>query len=136
MIAMMVALYGLGFANIFLRSTMGVLAPELASELSLSPEMLGAIASAYFVSYALLQIPTGVLLDRFGPWLVVNSMFLLTVAGVWLFAAAQSGEVMLIARVLMGIGCAGVFACAFVVISRFYSSDRFTSMGGHWSRSG
>ena len=89
---MMAAFYGLGFANIFLRSTMGVLAPELAAELSLSPQMLGAIASGYFVSYALLQIPTGILLDRFGPWLVVNAMFLLTVIGIWLFAASQTGE--------------------------------------------
>ena len=71
---MMAALYGLGFANIFLRSTMGVLAPELARELALAPEMLGAIASAYFVSYALMQIPTGLLLDRFGPWRTVSAM--------------------------------------------------------------
>ncbi len=127
---MMAAFYGLGFANIFLRSTMGVLAPELAAELSLSPQMLGAIASGYFVSYALLQIPTGILLDRFGPWLVVNAMFLLTVIGIWLFAASQTGEMMLLARVLMGMGCAGVFACAFVVISRFFPAERFTSVGG------
>ena len=126
----MAALYALGFANIFLRSTMGVLAPELAADLDLSPEMLGAIASAYFVSYALMQIPTGLLLDRFGPWFTVNSMFLLTVAGIWLFAAARTGEAMLGARLLMGAGCAGVFAAAFVVISRFFATERFTVIGG------
>ncbi|MDP6707308.1 MAG: MFS transporter, partial [Alphaproteobacteria bacterium] len=65
--AMMVALYGLALANIFLRSSMGVLAPELAAELALSSKMLGLIASAFFFSYAAMQIPTGLLLDRFGP---------------------------------------------------------------------
>ena len=48
LLPMMAALYGLGLANIFIRSSMGVLAPELAADLALSPAMLGAIASAFF----------------------------------------------------------------------------------------
>ena len=64
LLAMMLALYGLALANIFLRSSMGVLAPELSAELELSPRMLGLIASAFFLSYAVAQIPTGLMLDR------------------------------------------------------------------------
>ncbi len=48
-VAMMTALYGLGLMNIFRRSTLGVLAPELAAELELSPAFLGLIASAFFL---------------------------------------------------------------------------------------
>ena len=129
LLAMMAALYGLGLANIFIRSSMGVLAPELAVDLALSPEMLGAIASAFFLSYALMQIPTGLMLDRFGPRLTVNSLFLLTVIGTLLFALSPSGPIMLIARILMGVGCAGVFAGAFLVIARFYPPARFTPIG-------
>lgn len=127
---MMAAFYGLAFANIFLRSTMGVLAPELSVELDLSPAMLGAVASAYFVSYALMQIPSGLCLDRFGPHATVSAMFLLAVAGTYAFALAGSGTAMLLARVMMGAGCAGVFAAAFMVIGRFFPGDRFTSIGG------
>lgn len=127
---MMSALYGLALANIFIRSSMGVLAPELAAELSLTPAMLGAIASAFFFSYAALQIPTGLMLDRFGPRRTVSGLFLLTVAGTFLFALAPSGPVMLLARLMMGAGCAGIFAGAFVLIARFYPSVRFTSVGG------
>ena len=97
---MMTALYGLGVANIFIRSSMGVLAPELAVDLALSPEMLGAIASAFFLSYALMQIPTGLMLDRFGPRLTVNGLFLLTVIGTVLFALSPTGSIMLLARIL------------------------------------
>jgi predicted MFS family arabinose efflux permease len=133
MLPMMVALYGLALANIFIRSTMGVLAPELAADLALSPRMLGLIASAFFLSYALMQIPTGMLLDRFGPRRTVTGLFLFTVGGSFLFAAASSGPAMLLARVMMGVGCAGIFAGGFVVISRFYPSDRFASIGGTWN---
>jgi len=126
---MMAALYGLGLANIFIRSSMGVLAPELAVDLALPPEMLGAIASAFFLSYALMQIPTGLMLDRFGPRIIMSGLFLLTVVGTLLFALSPSGTAMLIARILMGIGCAGVFPGAFLVIARFYPPARFTPIG-------
>ncbi len=129
LLAMMAALYGLGLANIFIRSSMGVLAPELAVDLALPPEMLGAIASAFFLSYALMQIPTGLMLDRFGPRIIMSGLFLLTVVGTLLFALSPSGTAMLIARILMGIGCAGVFPGAFLVIARFYPPARFTPIG-------
>jgi len=129
LLPMMAALYGLGLANIFIRSSMGVLAPELAADLALSPAMLGAIASAFFLGYAVMQIPTGLLLDRFGPRLIVIGLFLLTVIGTLLFALAPSGPLLLLARVLMGMGCAGVFAGAFLIIARFYPPARFTPIG-------
>ncbi|MBT3535263.1 MAG: MFS transporter [Rhodospirillaceae bacterium] len=129
LLPMMAALYGLGLANIFIRSSMGVLAPELAADLALTPAMLGAIASAFFLSYAVMQIPTGLLLDRFGPRLVVIGLFLLTVIGTLLFALSPSGSVMLVARIMMGAGCAGVFAGAFLIIARFYPPARFTPIG-------
>lgn len=127
---MMAALYGLAFSNIFLRSTMGILAPELSEELALSPGMLGIVASSFFISYALMQIPTGILLDRFGPRRTVTGLFMFTVVGTALFTVAESGTVMVIARTLMGIGCAAVFAASFIVIGRFYSARRFTSVAG------
>ncbi|MEM7406958.1 MAG: MFS transporter [Pseudomonadota bacterium] len=130
LLPMMAALFGLGFANIFLRATMGVLAPELARELSLTPAVLGATASAFFVSYALLQIPSGIVLDRFGPRDTLIATFTITLIGTCLFATAESAGVMLFARLLMGAGCAAVFAAAFMLIARFYPADRLTSVGG------
>jgi predicted MFS family arabinose efflux permease len=130
LLPMMAALYGLALANIFLRSSMGVLAPELASELELAPEMLGAIASGFFLSYALMQIPTGLMLDRLGPRISLIGLFLVTVVGTYMFALAESGWIMLVARLMMGAGCAGVFSGGFMIVARFYPTERFTSVGG------
>ena len=60
-------LYGLGFTNLFLRSSFGVMAPDLAREMALEPAALSMVASAFFFAYAAMQVPTGMLLDRFGP---------------------------------------------------------------------
>jgi len=127
---MMAALLGLALSNLFIRSSMGVLAPELAEDLDMSPVVLGATASAFFFAYAIFQIPGGMLLDRFGPRRVIVGLFLLTSAGTYLFSFAPGGGTMLIARIIMGIGCAAIFPGAFMLISRFYPADRLTSVAG------
>ena len=76
---MMAALFGMALTNLFVRSSMGVLAPELASGLDLSPFILGAIA--FFFAYALFQIPGGMLLDRFGPRSVIVGLFFFYCSG-------------------------------------------------------
>jgi len=130
LLPMMAVLYGLCLCNIFLRNSIGVLAPELSAELDLTPALLGAIASAFFIAYAILQIPVGLMLDRFGPRRTLAGMFLFTVLGTGLFAMASSGPMMLVARLAMGVGCAAVFTGAFMAISRFFAADRFTGQAG------
>ena len=56
--------------NYFDRINLSVSAPQLQHEFGLSTEQLGLLFSAFFWSYALLQIPTGLVLDRFGVTLV------------------------------------------------------------------
>ncbi len=42
---------------------LGVMAPELAREMTLSPAALSTVASSFFLAYAVMQLPTGMLLD-------------------------------------------------------------------------
>lgn len=48
------------------RTVLGIAAPYMTRELGLTPASLGVVFSAFSWSYALLQIPGGVFLDRFG----------------------------------------------------------------------
>jgi MFS family permease len=126
----MAMLYLLGFTNIFLRSSFGIMAPELAQSMNLAPAALSGVASAFFFAYALMQVPTGMLLDRFGPRSVLATMLLFTTAGAAIFAAASSGEMLTLGRILMGIGCAGVFTGAFYVLNIWLPRDRVVSQIG------
>jgi predicted MFS family arabinose efflux permease len=124
-------LYGLGFTNLFLRSNFGVMAPDLARELALEPAMLSTVASAYFFAYAAMQVPTGMLLDRFGPRRTLATMLLFAAVGAALFATGRSATALTIARVLMGLGCAGIFTGAFYVLTQWLQTDRVvTQIGG------
>jgi MFS transporter, ACS family, D-galactonate transporter len=48
------------------RTVLGVAAPSLTTDLGLSPTQMGFVFSAFSWSYAALQIPGGIFLDRFG----------------------------------------------------------------------
>jgi len=61
-------LLGIGvLVNYLDRLSLSVAAPQISHDLNLSPEQVGIFLSAFFWSYALLQVPAGMLLDRFGP---------------------------------------------------------------------
>src|SRR3954464_8460511 len=63
------------------RSNISVAAPALAEDLQLTPVQLGLIFSAFGWTYALLQIPGGILVDRFRPRIVYTfSLVLWSVA--------------------------------------------------------
>jgi predicted MFS family arabinose efflux permease len=124
------ALYALGFTNLFLRSSLGVMAPGLAAEMALTPAMLSTVASAFFFAYALMQLPTGMLLDRFGARRTLAAMLLFTTAGAAVFAAATGAEMLILGRVLMGVGCAGTFTGAFYVLNIWLPRDRVVTQTG------
>ena len=72
----------------FLRNSIGVIAPNLAQELGLSPGEIGLLSSVFFLVFAAVQIPVGVALDRFGPRLCLIVGTAVTVVGAVVFAAA------------------------------------------------
>ncbi len=55
------------FLSYLYRTVNAVIAPDLVSSLELNAADLGLLTSAYFLTFALFQLPLGMLLDRFGP---------------------------------------------------------------------
>ncbi|PIJ49305.1 MFS transporter [Erwinia sp. OLTSP20] len=59
-------IFAIVVVNFIDRTALSIAMPTIAKEFALSPVLQGLILSAFFWSYALLQIPGGWLLDRFG----------------------------------------------------------------------
>ena len=114
----------------FLRTSIGVIAPDLAREVGLSASGIGLMASSFFFSFAAVQVPLGVALDRFGPRLVLLVSTGIAVAGTVVFATARSPEVMVFGRVLTGIGCASFFIAPLTIYSRWFPPERFSTVVG------
>ena len=121
-------LCGAYVASQFYRVANAAIAPELMTELDLSAEAIGGITGLFFFAFAAAQIPTGVLLDRYGARKTMATLFLVAVGGAIAFALANSGLVLAIGRILLGIGCAAGLMGAMTVIARWYPEDRFAAM--------
>lgn len=112
----------------FLRSSTGVIAPELTRDLALSPEMLGFANACFFISLGLVQVPVGILFDRAG---VRRTYLWLTGAGVLgalLQAGVETGAGLAAARFLMGIGSGAAFMSVVMLCARWFPPDRLATV--------
>ncbi len=112
----------------FYRVSTGVIAPDIMAETGLGPEAMGGLSSAFFFSFALFQIPVGILLDRFGPRRVVPTLLVLAVAGALIFALSNTATGLTIGRALMGMGTASILMGSLVVATRWFPPDRFAAV--------
>ena len=115
-------------ASQFFRVSNAVIAPELMADLAIGTETMGVVNGTYFLAFAAMQIPAGMLLDRYGARRMVPGLFVLAVAGSVLYAAAQSGPELIAGRALIGIGCALGLMGPMVVIARWFEPERYARL--------
>jgi len=123
-------LSGLFALSMFYRGSNAVIAPNLVSDLGLTAESLGMLGGAYFFCFALLQIPTGPILDTIGPRLVITACAFIGALGGFLFAAGQSFGAVFAGRLLIGVGMASMFMGPLKVYSLKFPPDRFGTLMG------
>jgi predicted MFS family arabinose efflux permease len=104
------------FLSALVRAITATLSPALSAELALSASDLGLLAAGYFLGFALLQLPLGNWLDRYGPRRVIVAFLTVAVLGCVAFALATSFAGLLAARVLTGMG---VSACLMAPLTGF-----------------
>ncbi|MCX7323709.1 MAG: MFS transporter [Hyphomicrobiales bacterium] len=114
--------------SIFYRSFLSVIATPLMADLAIGPAELGAMSSAWFISFAVMQFPVGWALDRLGPRLTVAACMAVGVAGALLFAVAPSATVATIAMALLGVGCSPVFMAALYLFARSGPPSTFAGL--------
>ena len=112
------------------RTVNAVISPELTRDLGLTPGSLGLLTSAYFVAFAAMQIPAGMLLDRYGPRRVEPVLLLLAGAGALAFAFAEGTSGLLAARALIGLGVAVCLMAPLKAIATWYPVERQASLAG------
>lgn len=86
------------------RSNLSIAAPVIKDELLISASQLGTLLSAFFWSYALMQIPAGWLVDRFDvKWVFAAGFFLWTVA-TGVTGLLHGFTALLVIRIILGLG--------------------------------
>ena len=121
------ALAAITILSQFLRTSGGVIAPELTAALDMTPEQLGAANGAFFLALGVMQLPVGILFDRFGPRRTVFWLNWVAVGGCVLHGIAGDAEQLIAARFLMGLGCGGNFMAAVLLYSRWHPLNQLAA---------
>ena len=125
----------LSFASAYLlsyvyRTVNAVILPELSAMLGVSASALGLLTSAYFIAFAAMQIPAGMLLDRYGRRRVEPVLLMVAGCGALAFAAAEGLLGLTLARALIGAGVSVCLMAPLKAIATWYPGERQASLAG------
>jgi len=91
---------------------------------------IGTLYAAYYWIYTPLQIPAGLIVDRYNLRFVLSISALLCVIGAILFAEVKSYPIALVARIFMGTGSAFAFVGTLKLGARWLSARHFAAFSG------
>ena len=118
------------FISQFYRSSLGILSNEISIEYNLNSEQIGRLGGIFFLSFALVQIPIGILLDRFNAKSIIVGLLIVIYCGTLIFPVAMNYNTLLLARTLQGIGCAVCLMGPLVIISKLAPKNKFALYSG------
>jgi predicted MFS family arabinose efflux permease len=114
----------------FYRAFLAVLTPVLEADLGATKADLAMASGAWFLAFALMQIPVGEGLDRIGPRRTAALALVVGALGAGVFAAASSPAMLVLAMALIGIGCSPVLMASYFIFARQFSPAVFGTLAG------
>lgn len=114
----------------FIQVAPSVMTHQLMSAFSINAGKLGLLGACFYYSYTIMQIPAGLLLDRFGARRLLSFAVFVSACGVTLFGFTHSFALAGFSRFLIGLGSSFAFICALFLISRWFAHKYFAVSAG------
>ncbi len=118
------------FLSYMFRTINGTIAEQLVRTFGLSPNSLGLLTSVYFLTFAALQVPLGVLIDRYGPRRVGAVLMVIAGLGAMLFGLGRSVPTLVLGRALIGLGTSGALTTGLKALVIWMPKDRLALVNG------
>ena len=125
-----------GLAAIFycyeylLRIQPSVMSGDLMRYYSINAAAFGHLFAVYYYIYTPMQLPVGILLDKYGPRALLTMASLACAIGAFLFASSDSLFLAQVGRFLMGFGSAFAFVGVLKVASLWLPNNYFGMIAG------
>lgn len=114
----------------FLRISPSVMTHELMQAYNLTAAALGNLSAFYLYAYTPMQLPVGVMMDRYGPRRLLTVATLLCAIGTYLFAMSNLFAYAAIGRFLVGFGSAFAFVGVLKLAVIWLPPERFAMISG------
>jgi predicted MFS family arabinose efflux permease len=113
-----------------LRVFPGLIVPEMMTKFHIDATSLGLLSASYYLGYAGMQIPVGILLDRFSPRYVISACAAICGLGTLSFVYSDTWVLTLLGRFLIGAGSAAGFLGTAKTVRMAFPEEKFTGMIG------
>lgn len=114
----------------FLRISPSVMEPALRSHFHLSATGFGLLSAFYYYAYVPMQLPVGVLMDRYGPRRLITIACLICVIGTFMFTNTHSFAIAAIGRFLVGLGSAFAFVGVLKLATIWLPENKLAMVAG------
>ncbi len=118
------------FYAFFQRVAPSIMIDQLMRDLKVSGAVLGNLSAFYFYAYASLQIPVGLLMDRYGPRRLLCFGAIVCAGGTAIFALADNLGPAYLGRLLVGIGASFGFVGSLKLATTWLPERRFALASG------
>jgi len=108
----------------------GVVKTDLQDAFKIGAAQFANIGSMYLYAYFIMQIPSGILVDKFCPRKTASSFSILAAIGSVVFGLAPNIMIAYLGRFIVGFGVSVVFICLIKIQSRWFYSKNFALMVG------
>lgn len=112
------------FYEYILRVSPGVMVPELMKSFTITASSVGVLSAFYLYAYAPMQLPVGILMDRYGVRRVLSLACIVCGLGAFLFAFAHYFMVAALGRLLIGAASAFAFISMVYVTFHWFPKER------------
>lgn len=118
------------FYEFSVRVAPSVLTNQLMQAFHLDAVSLSAVASLFYVAYIMMQIPSGLLYDRFSARWLLTTAILICASGTLLFAVTDQSWLLSVGRFMTGFGGAFAFIGVLVLASVWFPARYFALIAG------
>lgn len=113
-----------------LRLWPGLMMPQIMQQFAIDASSFGVMASFYYYGYAGMQLPVAILLDKFGPRMIVAFFAILCGIGTLIFTYTDNFYLAVFSRLLIGAGSAAGFLGVSKVVSEWFHPEEYGKMIG------
>lgn len=118
------------FYKYLIQVSPSVMTGDLMQAFGVNAAGLGNLSAFYFYSYLIMQVPVGVMLDRYSPRLLTTSAIFLCSISTFIFSQTDSLWLACTSRALMGMGAAFAAVSCFKIAALWFSPKRFALISG------
>lgn len=112
------------------RTINALIATQFSEGMQLGASGLGLLTAVYFLSFAAVQLPIGVALDRYGPRQVQGALLVVAAVGAAVFGSAHSLAALIVGRALIGLGVAGALVAGLKALVLWFPKERLAFYNG------